>query len=95
MNEDELNEEQRQERARLIEHARRLQDVPDDELIGTAPGPNDDRYGMEMARRLKVAITDNTAEVRRFRESSDRLAIVVILLTVVLVAVAVVTLVKS
>jgi hypothetical protein len=68
-----------------IERALALQKLTDHELIATAPGPKDDRYPMEMTRRLKDAIGELTTELKAFRSSSDKLARRVVYLTAVLV----------
>ncbi|MDQ2816187.1 MAG: hypothetical protein M3Z75_31175 [Actinomycetota bacterium] len=80
-----MSEEQRRGHDEQIERALALQKVPDHELIATAPGPKDDRYPMEMTRRLKDAIGELTAELKAFRTSSDRLARLVVYLTTALV----------
>lgn len=70
----------RQERT---EAARRLQQIPDEELIDNAPGPQDDRYPMEMMRRL-------TTELKAFKISSDSLARRIITLNIILVVLTIV-----
>ena len=80
-----VSDEQRRWREEQIERALALQKLTDYELIGTAPGPKDDRYPMEMTRRLKGAIGELTDELKAFRSSSDRLARRVVYLTAVMV----------
>ncbi len=50
---------------------RERQQVPDADLIARAPGFPGPAYEMEMQRRLKVAITELTRELVSFRTSSD------------------------
>jgi hypothetical protein len=99
---DGLNEEQLRDRNHRIDAALQLQQIPDHELIGTAPGPQDDRYPMEMVRRLKAAIGDMTARLEAFKASSDRLARrvvalngILVALTLVLIALTIVLIVRS
>jgi len=80
-----MNDEQRRWREEQIERARQLQKLTDHELIATAPGPKDDRYPMEMTRRLKDSIGELTAELKAFKASSDMLARRIVYLTAVLV----------
>jgi hypothetical protein len=89
-------------RDRNVATAREREDVPDAELIATAPGVPNVTHQMEMDRRLKAAIEDLTGEVVTSRKSADRLARrvvwaswVLVALTVVLVALTVVLAVKS
>jgi len=81
-----MNDDQRRWREEAIERARQLQELADHELIATAPGPKDDRYPMEMTRRLKASIGELTTELKAFKASSDMLARRVVYLTAVLVA---------
>ena len=97
-----LNKEQLRDRNNRIEAARQLQQIADHEPIGTAPGPQDDRYPMEMMRRLKAAIGDMTAKLEAFKASSDQLARrivalngILVCLTLVLIALTIVLIVKS
>lgn len=55
-----VNDDQRRWREEAIERAWQLQNLSDHELIATAPGPKDDRYPMEMTRRLKDSIGELT-----------------------------------
>jgi hypothetical protein len=97
-----LNEEQLRDRNNRIEAARQLQQIADHELIGTAPGSQDDRYPMETMRRLKAAIGDMTTRLEAFKASSDQLARrvvalngILVCLTLVLIALTIVLIVKS
>jgi hypothetical protein len=80
-----MNDDQRRWSEEQIERARQLQKLADHELIATAPGPKDDRYPMEMTRRLKDSVGELTAELKAFKASSDMLARKIVYLTTVLV----------
>lgn len=76
------------------------QQVPDADLISSAPGFPGPQHEMEMQRRLKAAVVELTGELVKFREASDDAAsrmerltrwlvgftIVLIILTIVVVA---------
>lgn len=91
-----------QVRTMNVDNVNRLAQIGDAELIATAPGIPNETHQMEMSRRLKVAITDLTAETIASRKSSERaaarlvwLTVVVVVLTAVLVALTVVLATRS
>lgn len=78
--------------------AQKLAALSDEELITTAEARtslSQPLHEMEMQRRLKVAMQEQTAESARARRAANRIGAALILLTVALVALTVVLAVRS
>jgi hypothetical protein len=78
--------------------AQELAALSDEDLITTAPAQSSLSHPynqMEMQRRLKVAIQEQTAESVRGRKAANRVGAALILLTFALVALTVVLAVRS
>jgi hypothetical protein len=88
--------------AQRLDGINKLAQFSDAELIATAPGLADESHQMEMARRLKAAIGELTAETIAARMSAGRasgriqwLNVFIVVLTATLVALTVVLAVRS
>ena len=84
------NEQFRQAvRAMNVDRVHDLSDLSDVELIATDPTIPGAKHQMEMQRRLKVAIETLTIETVLARKVATRVAMIIVVLTAVLVALAV------
>jgi hypothetical protein len=75
-----------------------LAELSDEDLIAKTPARTPVTFPfheMEMQRRLKVAIQEQTAESVRARRAANRIGIALVALTIVLVALTVVLAVRS
>jgi hypothetical protein len=76
--------------AQHLDSVNQLASLSDAELIATDHSIPSVTHQMEMSRRLKFAITELTRETVAARKSSERIGVLLILLTIVIAALTVV-----